>query len=261
MSELNITDAGLNIGVNVCITKRDFKTGRILQQVKEHNRCLNTQLLGLAKFINGDYNKTSPALEQDYYKWIPRYLAVGTNIPAGGSQPVGTTVKVTDTRLLNEISPRMQLPERNKIVKKAGQDYIQILIDAYLPREYYNGNIIQEAGLFADETGNNCLFRIVLPTPIDKTEDSVVEVSWTITIISLDSENQPTVIVDKTVLENAFLAAMDAIKLKYPDCTDLCNAIYDTTNNCGIYIYADRSTTQQAVDDIAQTINTLANDL
>lgn len=261
MSKLEVRDAGLNIGVNVCVTKRDAKTGRILQQVKEHNRCLNTQLLGLAKFINGDYNQTAPAMEQDYYKWIPRYLGVGTNIPAGGNLPVGTTVKVTDTRLLNEISPRMQLPERNKIVKKSGQDYIQILIEAYLPREYYNGNIIQEAGLFSGETGNNCLFRIVLPTPVDKTEDSVVEVSWTITIISIDSENQPTVIVDKTVLEDAFLAAMDAIKTKYPDCTDLCNAIYNTTNECGIYIYADRATTQEVVNDISATINTLANNL
>lgn len=49
MSELNINDAGLNIGVNVCITKRDKETGRILEQVKEHNRCLNSQLLRPSK--------------------------------------------------------------------------------------------------------------------------------------------------------------------------------------------------------------------
>lgn len=259
MSELNIKDAGLNIGVNVCITKRDKKTGRILQQVKEHNRCLNTQLLGLVKFLNGDYNHTAPKMEQDYFNWIPRYLGVGTNTAAAPNLPVGTTVDVNDTRLLNEISPRMLLPESRQIIKKPGQDYIQLVIESYLPSKYYNNTTINEAGLFAKEEGNNCLFRIVFSPGVTKTEDSVVQISWTITIISIDSENKPTVIIDKDPLEKAFINALDTIGEKYPNCKELCDAIYSATEteNTGIYIYADRATSQDSIDTISTKINTL----
>lgn len=199
-------------------------------------------------------------MEQDYYNWIPRYLGVGTNIAPSGETPVSTIVKVTDTKLLNEIGPRMLLPERNQIIKKSGQDYIQLVIESYLPSMYYNNTTIAEAGLFANETGNNCLFRIVFPG-ITKTEDSVVQVSWTITIVSIDSQNQPTVIVDKTDLESAFLHAMDKIKEYYPNCSDLCDALYNATDSCGIYIYADRTATQDTVNDITATINNLADHL
>ena len=260
MGKLNIQDAGFNIGVNFIITKRDKETGAILQQEKSHNRCLGTQLLGIAKFLNGDYNHTAPYMEQDYYNWIPRYLGVGTNVAASGNLPVGTTVKITDTRLLNEISPRMLLPERNEIISRAGQEYIQLVIDAYLPENYYNNQTIAEAGLFSQETGNNCLFRIVFPG-VEKTPNSVVEISWTISIISVASSGDPTVVVDKTDLETAFQTAMTKIKGLYPACSDLCDALWDSSNNCGIYIYGDNATTQETVNNITSTINTLANNL
>ena len=108
----SIQDAGFNIGVNVQLTKRDKNTGRILQQVKGHNRCLRNELLGIAKWLNGEFNDTQSYLL--HYNWIPRYLGVGTNqasLDSSGS--VTTEVTVNDTKLLSEISPRMKLPERN----------------------------------------------------------------------------------------------------------------------------------------------------
>lgn len=34
MNNLQIEDAGLNFGINVVVTKRDTKTGRVIQQEK-----------------------------------------------------------------------------------------------------------------------------------------------------------------------------------------------------------------------------------
>lgn len=56
MNNLQIEDAGLNFGINVVVTKRDSKTGRIIQQEKGHNKCLKQQLLGIIKFLDGKTN-------------------------------------------------------------------------------------------------------------------------------------------------------------------------------------------------------------
>ena len=256
-------DAGFTIGVNFVITKRDKKTGRILQQEKSHNRCLMNQLTGIAKFLNGEFNNTADTFNRDYFNWIPRYLGLGTNIPAGETS-VGTTVKMTDTRLLNEVMPpngRLKLPETNKIITRAGQAYIQIVIEAYLPNELFNGSTLREAGLFSKPTGNNCLFRIIFPD-IEKEENTVVMVSWTITIISIDSQGDPTVIVDKTDLEIAFQTAMTKLAEKFPNTAQLAEALYDSTDpNSAIIVYGDRSATQEQVNQCVNTINTLANAL
>ena len=186
---LDISDAGYTIGVNVRIIQRNAKTGRILAQREGHNRCLKMQLLGITKWLNGEFNDT-----QDYllhYDWIPRYLAVGTNQATMDSSPgITSEVNVNDTRLLSELQPRMKLPERNKIINRSTQAYTQLVITSYLPQEYYNGQTIREAGLFSKESGNNCLFRIVFDG-IPKTEDSVIEINWIISVISVDSQNQP----------------------------------------------------------------------
>ena len=250
MGELDIKDAGFTLGVNFVITKWDKQTGKLLQQEKSHNRCLNSQLLGIAKFLNGEYNHTAPLMEQDYYNWIPRYLGVGTNVAAGSNLPVGTVVKVTDTRLLNEVSPRMLLPERNQIITRAGQEYIQLYIVTYLPSEYYNGSTLQEAGLFSQEEGNNCLFRITFPA-IEKTENSVVQIAWTISIISVDSQNTPSEIVDKTDLENAIyrmIARMGIIEPRIDTALGILGAD-------AIRVYASQRTTQAEVDSVVASMN------
>lgn len=209
MSTLSTSEAAFNMGVNVCITKRDKKTGRILQQEKGHNRCLKQTLLGIAKFLNGEFNPTQPLsneqnpsyrLEDD---WIPSYLGVGTNIGSysSGTSNVTSVVSVNDTKLLSEISPRMRLPERNKLISRNEQAYVQLVINTYLPDEEYVGQRIGECGLFAQETGNNCLFRIALAEPILKEQDTIVEVMWTISIVSIDSQNSKYVEVDKSDLK------------------------------------------------------------
>ena len=114
--KLSMTDAGYTVGVNVKITKMDKDTGRVLETREGHNRCLRMQLLGITKFLNGEFNDTGYILAQD---WIPRYLGLGTNIASVDSQSnIKTEVQVNDTRLLDEISPRLKLPDRNVVVNR-----------------------------------------------------------------------------------------------------------------------------------------------
>ena len=227
MGTLKTHDGAFKIGVNVDIKGINRKTGEIVVHRRGHNRCLKLQLVGIAKFLDGVFNESNPTAT--YYNWIPRYLALGTNIAAydsGGR--VTTTVNINDTKLLNEISPRIKLPERNTVINRSNQSYVQLVINTYIPETEYNGQTIREAGLFSKATGNNCLFRIVFDD-ITKTEDIVLEVNWVISIISIDSNNQPYEEVDKTDLWNSMELLINRFGEVAPDintyCTHLKNAI------------------------------------
>lgn len=213
--KFNIEDAGFNVGINVRIRQRDKNTGKILEERNVHNRCLKTQLMSIIKFLDGQFNTTMPYnLTRNY---IPNYLAVGTNMAAyDSSASVTSSVEITDTHLLHEIGPRMALPQKNTIINRASQAYIQLVIVAYLPSEYYNGYTLREAGLFSKESGNNCLFRVTFDG-INKTEDTVVEVNWTITVISVESQHDAYESVDKTDLKKIMDIILDKIAELLPD--------------------------------------------
>lgn len=256
MSNFNVKDAGYEVGVNVNIVQRDSKTGRIITQRQGHNRCLRMTLLGITKWLNGEFNPSQPYLIS--YDWIPRYLGVGTNVSSGGDAPTSVTssVKINDTRLLNEISPRMKLPERNKIINKSSQSYIQLVISTYLPEEYYNDQTIAEAGLFSQATGNNCLFRITFDG-IKKTRDSVVEVTWTISIISVDSQNEPFEEVNKEDLELSINNLVARFGELYEPFKKSCNDLI----NLGIFLYGKSDASQTEIDEATLQLNKDFNDL
>ena len=242
MNRLSTHDAVFNVGVNVDIKGIDKNTGEIKIHRRGHNRCLKLQLMGIAKFLDGQFNKSNP--EKTYYDWIPRYLAFGTNMAAYDSETgVTSVVDINDTKLLNEISPRIALPERNVIINRSTQSYVQLVINTYVPETMYNGITIREAGLFSRLTGNNCLFRITFDD-ITKTEDIVLEVNWIISIISIDSENQPYEDVDKTDLWNAMELLLRRFGEVVPNianfCTDLKGAIKE---------YATRDSTTTSVKE------------
>ena len=248
-----LEDAGFTVGINVKLTKRNKNTGRVLETRQGHNTCLKTQLMGIIKWMNGEFNESAPFLLGA--DWIPRYLGVGTNIATyenveGNS--VGTEVNVNDTRLLSEISPRMKLPERNTIVNRSTQRYVQLVISSYLPSEYYNGETIAEAGLFSKESGNNCLFRIVFDG-INKTEDSVIEVDWTISVISIESNNEPYESIDKSDLRLSMEQLLDLYGQKIPQFKEST----DHMKNPAIVQLQNQSASQTQIDEATQT---LAND-
>ena len=70
-------------------------------------------------------------------------------------------------------------------------------------------------GLFSKPTGNNCLFRIVFDD-IKKDADSVVEVNWTISLISIDSENQPYEEYSKADLRESINEVVEQLGVLYP---------------------------------------------
>lgn len=267
-SQLSTSEAAFNMGVNVCITKRDKKTGRILQQERGHNRCLKQTLLGIAKYLNGEFNPTQPLVnaENPSYRleddWIPSYLGIGTNI-GNYSSTAGVTnvVSVNDTKLLAEISPRMRLPERNKLIARNEQSYVQLVINTYLPDELYVGERIAECGLFAQETGNNCLFRICLAEPIVKEVDTVVEIMWTISIVSIDSQNSPYVEVDKSDLKMILEHLLDRYA-EYTDAgkvVDIKPSVADFKD--GMYDYYRKDIDQEEVDNTVAKLNADYNGL
>lgn len=256
MGKLKTQDAVFNVGINVDIKGINKNTGEVEFRRQGHNRCLKTQLMGIVKFLNGEYNASNP--QYTYYSWIPRYLAFGTNEAAYDSgTSVTTDVNINDTKLLNEISPRLPLPERNTIINRSQQSYIQLVINTYVPENMYNGQIIREAGLFSKLTGNNCLFRIVFDE-ITKTEDIVLEVNWTISVISINSENQPYDDVDKTDLWNSMEILLRRFGEVAPDleqfCSDMLGAIEE---------YASRTSSVASVktqtDIISADIITMAD--
>ena len=256
MNNLNIKDTAFDVGVNVKITKRNKYTGRVIETRQGHNRCLRMQLMGLIKFLNGEFIEDNPWVS---YQWIPRYLGLGTNV-ASGSVPVGvsTEVSISDTRLLHELSPRIKLPERNKIINRSTQDYIQLVIVTYLPEDQFVKESIGEAGLFSEESGNNCLFRITFD-PIIKDIDTVVEVNWTISIISVDSQNQPYEDQDKTDLRQSMEALLDRFAELYPTLKDAVTILKDPC----IYDYGRQDVTQEKLNEdvalIGQAIADLAD--
>lgn len=242
MDNFKIEDCSFTLGVNVKVNKRDKTTGRIIETREGHNQCLRTQLIGIAKFLNGDFNPTAPHLQ--YYDWIPRYLAVGTNIGSSSApSSITSNVDINDTRLLSEISPRIKLNDRQTIINRSHQRFVQVLISTYLPESYYNGYDIAEAGLFSKASGSNGLFRITFD-PIHKEKDSVIEVSWTISIISIESENQPYVELNKEDLKLMIDLTLDRFVELYapfnPICTELKSAIEE---------YGRSNSTQTTVDN------------
>lgn len=246
----NVSDAGFNVGVNVRIRQRDKETGRILQERQVHNRCLKTELLAIVKFLDGQFNTTMPYnLSRNY---IPNYLGVGTNMATyDASASVTSSVSISDTRLLHEIGPRMQLPQKNTIINKSSQDYIQLVIVAYLPSEYYNGYTLREAGLFSKASGNNCLFRVTFDG-IEKTEDTVVEVNWTISVISVESQHDAYESVDKTDLKLMMDKILDKIAEILPDV----KIATDDLKDPAILDYKNTSVSQAKIDEDTATLRT-----
>lgn len=183
---------------NVTIRVINKKTNSVIDTIRKSNRVTKLALMGLIKFTNGEFNPSSPDYMYFMQKYIPRYLALGTNISTEINEGVSSMVDVNDSKLLSEITDRVtgdnlriKLSQRNQIINRYTDPYIKLVIKCYIPENMFNGEIIREAGLFTDSTGNNCWARIVLPKQISKTEDIVLDIVWELTFISLESTNLP----------------------------------------------------------------------
>ena len=100
-----------------------------------------------------------------------------------------------------------------------------------MPEEYYNGQTIREAGLFSKASGNNCLFRIVFDE-ITKDRDSVVEVTWTISVISIDSQNEPYEEYSKQDLREIINEVIERTAELYPPYANIIQDYEDCIYEC-----------------------------
>lgn len=193
------SQAPLYQNVRIC---RRSKTGKILEERYAKNRVTRLMLYGIGKFLLGHFNDSST---EKIYEFIPRYLALGTNIPGAdaNSAEVTTISTVNDARLLNEITQssttgasesvkRIWIAERNmcKLNTKFSDPFIKISIKTYVSSKQYDGMSIGEAGLFSKERDNNCLARVCF-SPIVKNPEEVLDIQWDITLLSYGETKYP----------------------------------------------------------------------
>lgn len=166
--------------INFRIIKRDAKTGKPKETRTSKNRVTKMALMGIVRMINGEFNQTTP---EDMSYYIPKYLALGTNKASTINPGVTTEITVNDSKLLDELSPRILLTQRNIVENIENNPYIKLTIKCYIPESSYVGQSIGEAGLFSRNKGSNCWARISF-NPILKIEEEVLDVTWEITILS-----------------------------------------------------------------------------
>jgi len=173
--------------INVLINKRDSKTGRILETRMVKNRVTKLALLGIVRLINGEFNNTTPLNIENY---IPKYLALGSNTAEEISPGVTTEVTVNDSRLLDEIigsnnlQQRILLTQKNILENNLVNPYIKLTMKVFIPTDAFVNEVIGEAGLFTQSSGNNCWARVAF-APFTKTYNEVIDVTWDINIMSV----------------------------------------------------------------------------
>lgn len=243
-----LMNSSTNMNINVRLSMRDSLTGRIKHTVEGHNRVTKSAIMGLIRFINGEFNDTTPITILDY---IPRYLALGSNTAGTINPGVTSEVTVNDTKLLSEISPRIKLTQRNIIENRYTNPYIKLTIRVFIPVDQFVGENLGEAGLFTGETGNNCWARITFE-PFTKEVNTVIDVTWEITIVSMESSNQPYEDIDKEILKLAIDNALDKISTAQPSYKSLCDQL-----KSGYKLYASSTATQTEINNQANAINSI----
>lgn len=223
---------GLAFPVNVRIIQKKTD-GTIIRDEAVKNRVLKEYALySYARFIIGSFNNNSI---WDFKQYVPKYLAVGSNIaPSNGAPGTETAVKVTDISLYNELDDssatgeptenhRIKLNRANYIEDDEQQPFVKIQYEAYIPEDRYVGETIGEMALMTMETGWNAYARITGFEPFVKEPRTVIQIIWEITIISIESSTRflPPV---KTALIEAVQKAINVLDEFTEDPEDLSGA-------------------------------------
>ena len=240
-----LMNSSTNMNINVRLAMRDINTGEILHTVEGHNRVTKMAVMGLIRFCNGEFNDTTPLRILNY---IPRYLALGSNIAGTINPGVSAEVTINDSKLLSEISPRIKLTQRN-IENRYTNPYAKLIMKVFVPVDQFIGERIGEAGLFTDKMGNNCWARITFE-PFVKEANTVIDVTWEITIVSMESSNQPYEKIDKEVLQISIDNALNKISKSNDTYKNICNELI-----IAYKMYADNSATQNEINNEATKLN------
>ena len=205
--------------VNVKIIRKN-SDGSLISEIDVKNMVLKTYgLYSYVRFILGSFNNGSI---YDYKQYVPKYLAVGSNsYPLTGAPGTDTAVQITDISLFHELDDiavtgepiennRIKLNRANYIEDNEKDNYLKIQYEAYIPEDRFVGQTIGEMALMTMPTGWNAFARITGFEPFKKEPNTVIEVIWEITIISIESSTRFTP-VNKTSLREAIEKAINVL--------------------------------------------------
>lgn len=216
---------GLVPEVNVRILQRKAD-GTLIRDTAVKNRVLKTfGLYSYVRFILGSFNNGSL---WDYKQYVPKYLAVGTNTtPLTGAPGTDTAVKVTDISLFHEIDDtaitgepieknRIKLNRANYVEDNTEEPFLKVQYEAYIPEDRFVNETIGEMALMTMPTGWNAFARITGFEPILKEPNTVIQVIWSITVISVESSTRflPPI---KTALREAIEKAINVLQVDTVD--------------------------------------------
>lgn len=244
---------------NVTLTLRNYKTGKVIKTIKKHNIISKALVLTLIRAIDGEFssgdsdviNENRRAMLDDY---IPHYFAMGSNIASSGDTGVTNIPTFNDSRLLTEFTswPRMKISQRNLIENKPTNHYAKLIIKHYVPHDFYENMSIGEAGLFTSATGNSCIARVNFDRFI-KEPLTVIDITWEITIVSLETSLEINNAIDRSSI---YMAIEDTLN----KLTNV-SGIQLSTLLTGITDYAEKDeekVDQEKVDKDAEDINKLS---
>lgn len=190
---LSLDDGELDIRCNVAIRKTNGDTGETETQYY-HNRVTKTALMGVLRFIYGDFNFDTEVTHQAASKYTPKYLALGgyrTNVMPPEWSTYAVTVGVNVTKLDHEFEDEDRVIISNRqITNNINDNFITLSFRVYVPTEIYKHTYIKEAGLFIDEEGDNCWSKIAVTNPISKGAHDFVDVLWDVRISSTGASSE-----------------------------------------------------------------------
>lgn len=174
--------------------------GRLIRESAIKNMVLKEYgLYSYVRFILGSFNNGAI---WDWKQYVPKFLAVGSNLPPSNGAPgTDTAVKITDISLYNELDDssatgessdkvRIKLKRANYVEDNESENFLKIQYEAYIPEDRFVNMTIGELGLMTGETGWNAYARVSGFEPFVKEPRTVVQVIWEITIISIESSKR-----------------------------------------------------------------------
>lgn len=170
--------------VNVSVKEIDKITHKVYKEVKGSNRATRNALYGIVKFLNGEFNPSINDYINSVNKFIPRFIALGK----------GTrNVSVNDSDLSNEFlvnnSPYRVKINDSEVVNNRNNPYMKLITKTYISDDYFDNNEFTELGLFSTEKTSSCWARVVMNQPFRKSDTTVLEVTWEISVISPSGED------------------------------------------------------------------------
>lgn len=168
-----------NVGIRVV----DTKTGRI-SETFGNNRVMKNFLIGLLKFIKGDFSVSLGDMTQ----FIPYYLKAGS-----GNTPVTVTDPGLDDPIIVD-GKIFKTPIQESQPDYSGQDFVTLSYRFQIDTNALVGETISEIGLFTkaeNDADSYMLARYVLDEPIIKTNTEFIQVVWVINFRSYHPEPTP----------------------------------------------------------------------